>query len=307
MNFKNTESFRRPRFFAGRRLKVAFTSAVAAASVLAVAPGLTTIPGDFGSPVAQAAITGFRDAPPASSIDMNQPVDLTLVIPDLRNGEPRDESELPLGGAAGYSVTVTKLDVAPINTEEGYKAAAGLTAADLENISKGESFTTVTDENGIARFEGLEPGAYLVTARPPEDSTKYYPQPQDMVIVVPTVAEDGTWNYQPTVVAKFVPEDCECPPDEPCPPPTTPGPTPPPVTTTPGKPTVPGTPPSVTKTPPRGTTTPGKPGKSRESGGSLAITGVQAAGLAGIAAVLIGSGAVLITTKKKPRKEEKEV
>lgn len=329
-------------------MRATFTSAVAVASILAVAPGLTTSLGDFSSPVAQAAITGFRDAPAASSIDMNQSVDLTLMIPDLRNGEPRDESEKPLGGVSGYTVTVTKLGVAPINTEEGYKKAAALTSADLKNIAKGESFTQVTDENGVVRFMGLEPGVYLIKSVTPKDSTKYYPQPQDLVVVVPTVNESGTWNYSPTIVAKFVPEDCECPPTEPCPLPTTPGPTPPPVTTTPGvppiktttpgKPNVPGIPP-VTKTIPGPTPTPtpghpghpGKPGTPGSTGGSssgssnggssssgnssnnsssrgpLAVTGVQAAALAGIAAVLIGGGVVLISAKRKPRKEEEEV
>lgn len=294
--------------------KLSLKASVLAAGLLVGANGfMFTEAGTEFLPQAEASITGFADAPPASTIDINRDVTMTFIVPDPRNFEPSASDGRPRGGNEGYTITLTRLDTPPVNTTEGYKAAAELELKSITNTLKLDSRSGVTDKYGAARFDGLKPGAYLIEASNPRDPSAYYPQPQKMIVVLPTVGENRTWNYNPTIIAKFIPEDCDCPSITPTPPPVTTKPNPP-TSKTPEKPTTPTTPSTSTKPKRPQDTEPGRPPRTTSPGSTerqdkgraekpLPITGVQAAGIVGVAAALIGGGFVLLSFTRSRKRD----
>lgn len=242
-----------------------------AAFAVALTATLGLMGADTTLPQAQAAVTGFyKPAPPADTIDLNREVTMVIKIPSASGNTDK--------GAPGYKVTITRLETAPINTNEGYTKAASLSVAEARKLKKLESHTGVTDSEGKYEFAGLKPGAYLFTAEPPSTGGR---KPQADVIIVPIIDQNGHWDYNFTAVAKFEVEP-EVPPV-----------TPPPTVTT-----------TVTPPPPRsGTENPPK-AKQREP---LPVTGAQVIGIVGIAAILISAGfAVLVANRKKQRDKKTE-
>ncbi|AEX77891.1 cell surface protein [Corynebacterium diphtheriae] len=252
-----------------RGWRIAIPTASAAFAV-ALTATLGLMGADTTLPQAQAAVTGFyKPAPPADTIDLNREVTMVIKIPSASGNTDK--------GAPGYKVTITRLETAPINTNEGYTKAAALSVAEAQKLKKLESHTGVTDSEGKYEFTGLKPGAYLFTAEPPSAGGR---KPQADVIIVPIIDENGHWDYNFTAVAKF-----EVPPV----PPVTPPPT---VTTTATPPPTP-----TTVTPPPGVRTETPPQtKAREP---LPVTGAQVIGIVGIAIALISFGAFLILSPRR--------
>ncbi|CAB0583550.1 hypothetical protein [Corynebacterium diphtheriae] len=243
----------------GWRIAIPTASAALAVTLMAT---LGLMGAETTLPQAQAAVTGFyKPAPPADTIDLNREVTMVIKIPSASGNTDK--------GAPGYKVTITRLETAPINTNEGYTKAAALSVAEARKLKKLESHTGVTDSEGKYEFTGLKPSAYLFTAEPPESGGR---EPQADVIIVPIIDENGQWDYNFTAVAKFK--------VEPEMPPVTPPPT---VTTTVTPPPAPGN-----ENPPRT--------KAREP---LPITGAQVIGIIGIAIVLISFGAFLILSPRR--------
>ncbi|CAB0584361.1 cell surface protein [Corynebacterium diphtheriae] len=242
-----------------------------AAFAVALTATLGLMGADTTLPQAQAAVTGFyKPAPPADTIDLNREVTMVIKIPSASGNTDK--------GAPGYKVTITRLETAPINTNEGYTKAASLSVAEARKLKKLESHTGVTDSEGKYEFAGLKPGAYLFTAEPPSTGGR---KPQADVIIVPIIDQNGHWDYNFTAVAKFEVEP-EVPPV-----------TPPPTVTTTVTPPPPG---SGTENPPKA--------KQREP---LPVTGAQVIGIVGIAAILISAGfAVLVANRKKQRDKKTE-
>ncbi|CAB0676674.1 cell surface protein [Corynebacterium diphtheriae] len=252
----------------GWRIAIPTASAALAVTLMAT---LGLMGAETTLPQAQAAATGFhKPAPPADTIDLNREVTMVIKIPSASGNTDK--------GAPGYKVTITRLETAPINTNEGYTKAAALSVAEARKLKKLESHTGVTDSEGKYEFTGLKPGAYLFTAEPPESGGR---EPQADVIIVPIIDENGQWDYNFTAVAKFK--------VEPEMPPVTPPPT---VTTTV---TPPPTPTTVTPPPGVRTETPPKT-KAREP---LPVTGAQVIGIVGIAIALISFGAFLILSPRR--------
>lgn len=249
-----------------RGWRIAIPTASAAFAV-ALTATLGLMGADTTLPQAQAAVTGFyKPAPPADTIDLNREVTMVIKIPSASGNTDK--------GAPGYKVTITRLETAPINTNEGYTKAAALSVAEAQKLKKLESHTGVTDSEGKYEFTGLKPGAYLFTAEPPSAGGR---KPQADVIIVPIIDENGHWDYNFTAVAKF-----EVPPVTP----------PPTVTTTATPPSTP-----TTVTPPPGVRTETPPQtKAREP---LPVTGAQVIGIVGIAIALISFGAFLILSPRR--------
>ncbi|AEX66388.1 hypothetical protein [Corynebacterium diphtheriae] len=252
----------------GWRIAIPTASAALAVTLMAT---LGLMGAETTLPQAQAAVTGFyKPAPPADTIDLNREVTMVIKIPSASGNTDK--------GVPGYKVTITRLETAPINTNEGYTKAAALSVAEARKLKKLESHTGVTDSEGKYEFIGLKPGAYLFTAEPPESGGR---KPQADVIIVPIIDQNGHWDYNFTAVAKFEVEP-EVPPV-----------TPPPTVTTTVTPPPPG---SGTENPPKA--------KQREP---LPVTGAQVIGIVGIAAILISAGfAVLVANRKKQRDKKTE-
>lgn len=278
---------------------------------------LVAVMGAIGANDANAArIVGRVDAPGVSATSGTDIVRITL-----SPGNPDDDNSTASGSISGVTIHLERLKgISPSSPQDREKVEKA-TAAELAAWPKDLHFSQVTDENGSVKFSDLPQGIYLVTSTAPNDS---YREINPFLVSVPFYGLD----YDSTPVEGVIVAKSHKPGETPPPstPPTTPPNTPPTTpSTTPGTSTPPKTPPttpgepgtstttSTTSTPPdgSGSSTPsGSSGSSSSSGssggsGSLALTGVQVAGLVALAAALIGGGFVIITASRKNSESRK--
>ena len=282
---------------------------------------LVAVMGAIGANDANAArIVGRVDAPGVSATSGTDIVRITL-----SPGNPDDDNSSASGSISGVTIHLERLKGISPSSPQDREKVENATAAELAEWPKDLHFSQVTDENGSVKFSDLPEGIYLVTSTAPNDS---YREISSFLVLVPFYGA----GYDSTPVEGVIVAKSHKPGETPPPstPPTTPPKTPP--TTPPGTPpTTPGTstPPKTPPTTPTTPTTPGKPGtstatsttsttpgepgtstpsdssgSSSSSGssgrsGSLALTGVQVAGLVAVAAALIGGGFVIIAASKK--------
>ncbi|ASE57163.1 surface anchored protein [Corynebacterium jeikeium] len=282
---------------------------------------LVAVMGAIGANDANAArIVGRVDAPGVSATSGTDIVRITL-----SPGNPDDDNSSASGSISGVTIHLERLKGISPSSPQDREKVENATAAELAEWPKDLHFSQVTDENGSVKFSDLPEGIYLVTSTAPNDS---YREINSFLVSVPFYGA----GYDSTPVEGVIVAKSHKPGETPPPstPPTTPPKTPP--TTPPGTPpTTPGTstPPKTPPTTPTTPTTPGKPGtsttrsttsttpgepgtstpsdssgSSSSSGssgrsGSLALTGVQVAGLVAVAAALIGGGFVIIAASKK--------
>ncbi|OFL10748.1 SpaA isopeptide-forming pilin-related protein [Corynebacterium sp. HMSC063F04] len=282
---------------------------------------LVAVMGAIGANDANAArIVGRVDAPGVSATSGTDIVRITL-----SPGNPDDDNSSASGSISGVTIHLERLKGISPASQQDREKVENATAAELAEWPKDLHFSQVTDENGSVKFSDLPEGIYLVTSTAPNDS---YREINSFLVSVPFYGAgyDST-PVEGVIVAKShkpgeTPPPSTPPTTPPKTPPTTPPGTPP---TTPGTSTPPKTPPTMPTTPTTpgepGTSTttsttsmpPGEPGTSTPSGssgsssssgssggsGSLALTGVQVAGLVAVAAALIGGGFVIIAASKK--------
>ena len=282
---------------------------------------LVAVMGAIGANDANAArIVGRVDAPGVSATSGTDIVRITL-----SPGNPDDDNSSASGSISGVTIHLERLKGISPASQQDREKVENATAAELAEWPKDLHFSQVTDENGSVKFSDLPEGIYLVTSTAPNDS---YREINSFLVSVPFYGAgyDST-PVEGVIVAKShkpgeTPPPSTPPTTPPKTPPTTPPGTPP---TTPGTSTPPKTPPTTPTTPTTpgepGTSTttsttsmpPGEPGTSTPSGssgsssssgssggsGSLALTGVQVAGLVAVAAALIGGGFVIIAASKK--------
>lgn len=240
---------------------------------------LVSVMGAIGANDANAArIVGHQDAPGVSAKSGTDIVRITL-----SPGNPDDDNSKASGSISGVTIHLDRLKGVSPSSPQDREKVENATAAVLAEWPKDLHFSQVTDENGSVKFSDLPEGIYLVTSTAPNDS---YREINPFLVSVPFYGADyDSTPVEGVIVAKSH-KPREMPP--PSTPPTTPPNTPP--TTPPDEP---------------GTSTPsGSSGSSSGSGssggsGSLALTGVQVAGLVAVAAALIGGGFVIIAASKK--------
>lgn len=276
---------------------------------------LVAVMGAIGANDANAArIVGRVDAPGVSATSGTDIVRITL-----SQGNPDDDNSSASGSISGVTIHLHRLKGISPSSQQDREKVENATAAELAEWPKDLHFSQVTDENGSVKFSDLPEGIYLVTSTAPNDS---YREINPFLVSVPFYGAgyDST-PVEGVIVAKShkpgeTPPPSTPPTTPPKTPPTTPPGTPP---TTPGTSTPPKTPPTTPGEPGTSTTTsttstpPGGSGTSKPSGssgssssagssggsGSLALTGVQVAGLVAAAAALIGGGFVIIAASKK--------
>lgn len=229
-------------------------------------------------PSALAAVTGFpKPAPPFETIDLDRKANITIKIPDSSSGTD--------AGLPGYEVTVTLLETDPINTPEGYTKAAKLTVNQAKTLNGLGRYSAETNAKGEANFPELIPGVYLITAKSPRSGDR---EPQEEVLIVPIVGEDGEWDYNFTVVMKFKNDPKPEPTPPPWIPPSTQIPSPPKPNVTPST-TVPVTPPPT-------------PERRVER---LPLTGAAVIWLVVSAAFLISLGFVFLAVNRRREQSKK--
>ena len=261
---------------------------------------LVAVMGAIGANDANAArIVGRVDAPGVSATSGTDIVRITL-----SPGNPDDDNSSASGSISGVTIHLERLKGISPASQQDREKVENATAAELAEWPKDLHFSQVTDENGSVKFSDLPEGIYLVTSTAPNDS---YREINSFLVSVPFYGA----GYDSTPVEGVIVAKSHKPGETPPPstPPTTPPKTPPTTPTTPTTPGEPGTSTttSTTSMPPGepGTSTPsGSSGSSSSSGssggsGSLALTGVQVAGLVAVAAALIGGGFVIIAASKK--------
>lgn len=259
-----------------------------------------------GADIAQAVPVAGRDG----VAGVEQSVGTNVLKIRLTKGNPDDDGQTVAGSVEGVTIHLDRLEGIDPKNPADMKRVESARLDEIQKWNKDLNLSKVTDANGEVQFSGLVDGIYLVTSSAPDGN---YREINAFLVAVPfhTVTEDPN-PVEGVIVAKSH----------------TPGKTPPPTTppTTPPK-TPPTTPPDTPPTPPEDgtttpattpTTTPTKPpkkpvgesasgssqGQSSSSGtsGSLALTGVQVAGLVAAAAALIGAGFIIIAVSRKKDK-----
>ena len=266
-----------------------------------------------GADIAQAVPVAGRDG----VAGVEQSVGTNVLKIRLTKGNPDDDGQTVAGSVEGVTIHLDRLEGIDPKNPADMKRVESARLDEIQKWNKDLNLSKVTDANGEVQFSGLVDGIYLVTSSAPDGN---YREINAFLVAVPfhTVTEDPN-PVEGVIVAKsHTPGKT--------PPPTTPPKTPPTTPTTPPK-TPPTTPTDTPPTTPEDgrttpattpTTAPTKPpktpvgesasgssqGQSSSSGtsGSLALTGVQVAGLVAAAAALIGAGFIIIAVSRKKDK-----
>ncbi|MDO5512036.1 hypothetical protein [Corynebacterium sp.] len=201
----------------------------------------------------------------------------TLTI-TLTPGNPYDD--LQPGGVAGVEFTARRVSGIDLLNDAGWFQARAMTLSQAAAAEHDVVRTALTDARGIGVFEGLPVGLYLVTAT----ASHGVRVPQDMLLTIP-VGQEGTWNYDVLINAKYQP-DVPVTPTVPVIPPATPTWQPPTIQLS-EVPIEPGT--------------PGSPGAPVDS---LPVTGASVLTALGIAIVLVALGTTLLLINRRPITEK---
>ena len=231
---------------------------------------------------------------------------------------PNDDpvpGQLPEGGIAGITFVLHKAEGFDVTTQQGRDdARRARTQEQWDRLARKEVAREVTNADGVAVFDNLAPGLYLLEETTPDAKRNYHTSaPKWLVLPFGDVYGKG-FTYDNVMVVKPAPTTTTPPPPpvtttvtttitttvtRPCPP-TTPT-TEPTEPTTPETPTEPSTPestppttpaPSTTPATPAPPTTPANPPKDNPRPG-LANTGANVLTLLALSALLIAAGAYL--------------
>lgn len=195
----------------------------------------------------------------------------------------------PFGGVEGLTFRLSKVNGVDATTELGREAAKKYTVQRARHEGFSESREEATNAKGVAVFNDLGPGLYLIEEFAPDDEHNWrLSRPQLLILPLGDVVGEN-YSYDNVLVTK----------PDPGTPPTTPPGTPPEEPGTPEKPGDPGTPPSTPGDPgaPDGPDTPDSNEKRPDGGdterprdGALAVTGVNVlwAFAVGIAMIVLG-------------------
>ncbi|MDK4325968.1 cell surface protein [Corynebacterium propinquum] len=199
----------------------------------------------------------------------------------------------PFGGVEGLTFRLSKVNGVDATTELGREAAKKYTVQRARHEGFTESREEATDAMGVAVFNNLGPGLYLIEEFAPDDEHDWrLSRPQLVILPLGDVVGEN-YSYDNVLVTK--PDPGTPPTTPPGTPPEEPG-TPP---ETPEKPGDPGTPPSTPGDPgdPDGPNTPDTNEERPDGGdterprdGALAVTGVNVlwAFAVGIAMIVLG-------------------
>lgn len=205
---------------------------------------------------------------------------------------PHDDpipGERPYGGVEGLTFRLSKVQGVDVTTNEGRESAKKYTVQRARHEGFSETREAKTNADGVAVFEQLGPGLYLIEEfAPDEDHEWRLSRPQLVILPLGDVMGEN-FSYDNVLVTKPDPgTPPTTPPEDPGTPPGTPGQpgTPPNTTDQPGEPGEPGRPDD-----PEATGHPDGGEKARAGGdGELAITGANVlwAFLGGVGLIVFG-------------------
>lgn len=249
----------------------------------------------FSAPFADAdqrVISGNDKNLSADSMDAARAQTLNIKkLPRNPHDDPIPNAK-PFGGVEGLTFRLSKVNGVDATTELGRESAKKYTVQRARHEGFSESREEKTNAKGVAVFNDLGPGLYLIEEFAPDDAHEWRLSSPQLVILPLGDVMGEDYSYENVLVTK----------PEPTEPPTTPPGTPEDPGTPPGTPGKPSTPPSTPQEPgepgepgrPDDPEAPGNPGggeKTRGGGdGELAITGANVlwAFLAGVGLIVFG-------------------
>lgn len=249
----------------------------------------------FSAPFADAdqrVISGNDKNLSADSMDAARAQTLNIKkLPRNPHDDPIPNAK-PFGGVEGLTFRLSKVNGVDATTELGRESAKKYTVQRARHEGFSESREEKTNAKGVAVFNDLGPGLYLIEEFAPDDEHDWRLSSPQLVILPLGDVMGEDYSYENVLVTK----------PEPTEPPTTPPGTPEDPGTPPGTPGKPSTPPSTPQEPgepgepgrPDDPEAPGNPGggeKTRGGGdGELAITGANVlwAFLAGVGLIVFG-------------------
>ncbi len=232
---------------------------------------------------------------------------------------PNDDpvpGQLPEGGVAGITFVLHKAEGFDVTTQQGRDdARRARTQEQWDRLPRKEVARAVTNAEGVAVFDGLAPGLYLLEETKPDTKRNYHTSAPKWLVLPFGDVYGKAFTYDNVMVVKPAPTTTPPPPPpvtttvtttitttvtRPCPPTTpTTEPTTPETPTTPTQPSTPESTPPTTPAPsettsatPAPPTTPANPPKDNPRPG-LANTGANVLTLLALSALLIAAGAYL--------------
>ncbi|OBA53581.1 hypothetical protein [Corynebacterium sp. EPI-003-04-2554_SCH2473622] len=249
----------------------------------------------FSAPLADAdqrVISGNDKNLSADSMDAARAQTLNIKkLPRNPHDDPIPNAK-PFGGVEGLTFRLSKVNGVDATTELGRESAKKYTVQRARHEGFSESREEKTNAKGVAVFNDLGPGLYLIEEFAPDDAHEWRLSSPQLVILPLGDVMGENYSYENVLVTK----------PEPTEPPTTPPGTPEDPGTPPGTPGKPSTPPSTPQEPgepgepgrpddPEARGNPGGGEKTRGGGdGELAITGANVlwAFLAGVGLIVFG-------------------
>lgn len=257
----------------------------------------------FSAPFADAdqrVISGNDKNLSADSMDAARAQTLNIKkLPRNPHDDPIPNAK-PFGGVEGLTFRLSKVNGVDATTELGRESAKKYTVQRARHEGFSESREEKTNAKGVAVFNDLGPGLYLIEEFAPDDAHEWrLSRPQLVILPLGDVMGEN-YSYDNVLVTK--PDPGTPPTTPPGTPPGEPG-TPP---STPEKPGGPGTPPSTPGEPgdPEVPDTPDSSGERSEGGdterprdGALAVTGVNVLWAFAVGIALIVLGFILMRRK----------
>lgn len=192
-------------------LVLARAAAVACIATVGVA-------GTNALPLADAKVViGVVSEQAIADIDGTRLATLTLQKAPHNPFDDPTEGQTPPSSLAGSVFTARLVNGVDLTTQAGWDTARSLDVAGARERGFGREFQATTDQDGIAKLEGLPVGLYLVEETPPD--AENFPESAPFLITIPTGSTDGTtWVYDVKLTVKDQPTTT--PPDTPVVPPT---------------------------------------------------------------------------------------
>lgn len=257
----------------------------------------------FSAPFADAdqrVISGNDNNLSADSMDTARSQTLNIKkLPRNPHDDPIPNAK-PFGGVEGLTFRLSKVNGVDATTELGRESAKKYTVQRARHEGFSESREEKTNAKGVAVFNDLGPGLYLIEEFAPDDEHDWrLSRPQLVILPLGDVMGEN-YSYDNVLVTK--PDPGTPPTTPPGTPPGEPG-TPP---STPEKPGDPGTPPSTPGEPgdPEVPDTPDSSGERSEGedterprDGALAVTGVNVLWAFAVGIALIVLGFILMRRK----------
>lgn len=149
-------------------------------------------------------VTGNDRGIAAESVDKQRPIALTVkkTATNPYDDVPAGQKPAVIEGAV---FTLSRVEGIDVTTTAGREQARGMTLADAYSNGTTRTATATTGADGVARFEGLAPGLYLLEESAPDAAHNYRLSGPQLVLLPLGDVTGQRFTYDNVVVTKPTP------------------------------------------------------------------------------------------------------